>query len=240
MGKPTPAELKRLHVRLDHRHISAFDRDCEFCLSIKKTQQKYRKYGHGDIIQGRIFADLMGPFGGDTGIKGYIATVVVDSSDETIALVLDNKSDFFDEWNQIWKNLEVAYGYPIKVFQCDGGGEFINKRMIDWLKNKGVELVQSNAYAHSQNSIVERRNRTLRDSALTMCLMANMNFDIYWPSSITCAAYLLNLQNSSRVDIIPYEIRTGKTVDLKYLRPYGHFGFMHVPIEKHPKMICVG
>jgi hypothetical protein len=228
-------EMKRLHIRLGHRHLSAFDRDCEFCLSIKTTQQKYRKYSNKDIIKGRIFADLMGPFGGDGEIKGYIATIVVDSSDETIALVLDQKDDFFEEWSKIWKKLEVAYAYKIKVFQCDGGGEFINKRMLKWLEQQGIQLVQSNAYAHSQNSIVERRNRTLRDSALTMCLMANMNFDVYWPSSITCAAYLLNMQKPSRTEIVPYVAKTGKTLDLKYLRPYGHTGFMHIPAEKRSK-----
>jgi hypothetical protein len=235
ISKKKPEELRKMHVRLGHRHISPFDRDCEYCLSIKTTAQKYKKYGDPTIIKGRVFVDLQGPFGAATGVHGYSATIVVDESDETISLILDKKSDFFEEWLQIYKKLENAYDQKLKVFQCDGGGEFVNSRMLKWLTENGVKLVQSNAYAHSQNAIVERRNRTLRESALTMCLMANMNFDVYWPSAISCAAFLMNLLKSGRTQVIPYQMKVKKEYPMETLRPYGHIGFMHVSIETRHK-----
>ena len=198
-------------------------------------KQKYKKHGKQDIVKGRIFADLMGPFGGDSGIQGYVAVIVVDQSDETIALILDSKDEFFQEWIPIAKRIETCYEQKILVFQCDGGGEFINKNMINYFTKEGIQLVQTNAYAHQQNGIVERRNRTIRESALTMCLAANMDFNHYWPSAITSAAYILNMMKSNRTNVIPYEAKTNKKINLEYLRPYGHIGFMHVPKETRPK-----
>jgi hypothetical protein len=39
----------------------------------------------------------------------------MDISDETVALVLDTKGDFFDEWQKIYKKLELAYNCKNKV-----------------------------------------------------------------------------------------------------------------------------
>ncbi len=231
----SPDYLRKLHSRMGHRHISKFDRDCEYCLAIKTTSQRYLKVGSKNIIEGRIFADLMGPFGGESGIRGYVAVIVVDHSDETIALILDSKNEFFEKWISLWMKIETAYGIKIKEFQCDGGGEFINKGLIKWASEHGIQITQSNPYAHTQNSIVERRNRTLRESALTMCLQADMNFDMYWPSAITCAAYTLNLIESSRTNLVPYQARTRRKPELKYMRPYGHIGFMSIPKETRRK-----
>jgi hypothetical protein len=64
-----------------------------------------------------------------------------------------------------------------------------------------------------------------------MCLQADMNFDTYWPSAITCAANTLNLIESSRTNLVPYQARTGRKPELKYMRPYGHIGFMSIPKE---------
>ena len=229
-----PSTLRKLHARLGHRHVSSYDRDCEYCLAIKSTLVPYSKIGSQEKLQGRVFVDLMGPFGKND-VKGYIATVVVDSSDETIAIVLNNKDEFFNEWIPVWNRLNSSYGCKFNHFKCDGGGEFINHRMEKWQNDNGIQFSQSNPYAHTQNSIVERRNRTLRESAMTMCLMANMNFDIYWPTAITCAAFILNLQISSRTKCVPYTAKTGKTFDLNYLRPYGHQGFMHIHKETRTK-----
>jgi hypothetical protein len=230
-----PNHWKKIHLRLGHRHISEYDHDCEFCLAIKTTRQKYQKYGTKDILKGRIFVDLMGPFGEDEGVKGYIALIVVDESDETICVILDKKSDFYNEWIPVAKRIEKAYDQKIKIFQCDGGGEFINAKMEKYFKENGIKLVQSNPYAHQQNGIVERRNRTIKESALTMCIAANMDFQKYWPSAFSCASYLFNLIKSTRTNVIPYEAKTGKKVKLEYLRPYGHIGFKHIPEERRKK-----
>ena len=87
----------------------------------------------------------MGPFGGEHGVKGYIATIVVDSSDETITLVLDKKEDLFLEWIPVAKRIERAYGYKLKVFQCDGGGEFINNKLLTCLQNLIIFVASTKA-----------------------------------------------------------------------------------------------
>ena len=126
---------------MNHLHLSAYDKDCEHCLAIKTTVRGYNRVGNQDIISGRILIDLMGPFGTKNNIFGYIATIIIDSSDETIALVLDKKSDFFTHWQPVASKIETSYGTQIKMIQCDGGGEFINQGMLDWIAQKGIQLI---------------------------------------------------------------------------------------------------
>ena len=44
-----------------------------------------------------------------------------------------------------------------------------------------------------------------------------------------------HVRGINRTGKTPYVKRTGKTLDLEYLKPYGHIGFMHVPKEKRSK-----
>jgi hypothetical protein len=127
--KSSPIYLRKLHIRLGHRHLSIHDSDCEYCLAVKTAKQKFKKFGSNEIMEGRVFADLIGPLGGESATKGYVAVIVVDESDETIAIILDSKGEFFQEFMPVAKRIERAYNQSIKKFQCDGGGSL---SIIKW------------------------------------------------------------------------------------------------------------
>jgi hypothetical protein len=123
------------------------------------------------------------------------------------------------------------------MIYSDNGGEFINNRMVDWAKKKGIVMNTTNPFAHQQNELVERRNRTLTEMAKAMMAHANMTAKDYSTYAFEAAAYLLNRRVSSRTAMTPYEGRTGDKPDLSKLRVFGCRAYVHIPKEKRTKMM---
>jgi hypothetical protein len=85
------------HARLGHPHDEKGRLDgCNACNISKAVQLKYNKKKKPTNKQGCVSVDLIGPIYGQ-----YIGTCVYHDSDETAALVLNRKSDFFDDFVEL-------------------------------------------------------------------------------------------------------------------------------------------
>ncbi len=71
------------------------------------------------------------------------------------------------EWIAAWR------GYPDKI-RMDNGPEFISMTMATWAEDHGVELEFIQPGKPTQNSYVERFNRTYRDEVLNMYVFKNL------------------------------------------------------------------
>ncbi|GKA26035.1 putative ribonuclease H-like domain-containing protein [Tanacetum coccineum] len=91
--------------------------------------------------------------------------------------------DFFlttkDETNEILKNfikeIENLVDKKVKIIRSDNGTEFKNKVMDDFCREKGIKREYSVARTPQQNSVAEKRNRTLIEAARTMCHVTILN-----------------------------------------------------------------
>ncbi|CAI7748936.1 unnamed protein product [Closterium sp. NIES-53] len=59
---------------------------------------------------------------------------------------------------------ERESGEKLKSFQSDGGGEYTSQRFKQFLAEKGIKRLISLPYAHQQQGVAERMNRTLRNT----------------------------------------------------------------------------
>ena len=64
-------------------------------------------------------------------------------------------------------------GYPAKL-RMDNGPEFISIALADWAEQHGIELEFIKPGTPTQNSYVERFNRTYRDEILNMYVFRNL------------------------------------------------------------------
>ncbi|GJW83965.1 putative ribonuclease H-like domain-containing protein, partial [Tanacetum coccineum] len=105
-----------------------------------------------------------------------------------------------DETSGILKSFitkaETLVDKKVKIIRCDNGTEFKNRVMSEFCEKKGIKKEFSVARTPYQNSVAERRNKTLIEAAKTMVLVVQP-------------------QNKT-----PYELFRGRTPALSFMRPF--------------------
>ncbi|GJT77749.1 putative ribonuclease H-like domain-containing protein [Tanacetum coccineum] len=131
----------------------------------------------------------------------------------------------FDETSEILKNfikeIENLVDKKVKIIRTDNGTKFKNKVMDDFCREKGIKREYSVARTPQQNSVAERRNRTLIEAARTM--LANSKLPTtFWADAVSTACYVQN-----RVLVVKphnkilYELFRGFKPALSFMRPFG-------------------
>ncbi|KAL8116542.1 hypothetical protein AgCh_022894 [Apium graveolens] len=115
-----------------------------------------------------LHLDLFGPeryvsLGG----KNYAFVIVDDYSRFTWVLFLRTKDEAFVEFKDLITNLETKYSFKLKTIRSDHGGEF-EKDFITFCKSRGITHEFSAPRTPQQNGVVERKNRTLQETARTL------------------------------------------------------------------------
>lgn len=180
-----------------------------------------------------VHTDVCGPFK-TTGFQGekYFISFIDDYSKISKVYVMKSKEEVCDCLTEYVNESENITGKKVKFLRCDNGKEYLNKRIYNFAKEKGIVINNCPAYVHELNGTAERFNRTIMD--ISRCLLAEAKVDKkYWPEIICAAAYLKNRTLSNTVEKkTPYEIFFGKKPDVSNLRLYGSKVFVRKPEQK--------
>ncbi|CAI7836602.1 unnamed protein product [Closterium sp. NIES-53] len=117
---------------------------------------------------------------------------------------------------------ERESGERLKSFQSDGGGEYTSQRFKQFLAEKGIKRLVSLPYAHQQQGVAERLNRTFQNTMRK--LLRGMRLPNHqWPEAMDHAVILHNLLSSSSLpnNASPNLLWTGKQGGTKMLRVFG-------------------
>jgi transposase InsO family protein len=107
------------------------------------------------------------------------------------------------------------------MIRSDNGTEFKNYTLNYFLSDEGIRHQYSSPYTPQQNSVAERKNRTLIDMARTMFAEFKSPYN-FWAKSINTACHVSNrLYLRKGLNKTPYEIFTGKKPNIKYFRVFG-------------------
>ncbi|CAI7883349.1 unnamed protein product [Closterium sp. NIES-53] len=117
---------------------------------------------------------------------------------------------------------ERESGEKLKSFQSDGGGEYTSQRFKQFLAEKGIKRLISLPYAHQQQGVAERMNRTLQNTMRK--LLRGMRLPNHqWPEAMDHAVMLHNLLSSSSLpnNASPHLLWTRKQGSTKMLIVFG-------------------
>ncbi|GJY49977.1 retrovirus-related pol polyprotein from transposon TNT 1-94 [Tanacetum coccineum] len=93
--------------------------------------------------------------------------------------------------------------------------------MIEFCRSKEIKREYSNARTPQQNRVAERKNRTLIEAARTM-LADSFLPNTFWTEAVSTAYYVLNrVLVTKPQNKTPYELITGKSLVISYIRPFG-------------------
>ncbi|GJP29832.1 hypothetical protein CLOM_g19925 [Closterium sp. NIES-68] len=84
----------------------------------------------------------------------------------------------------------------LKSFQSDGALEYQSQRFRTYLAERGIRRLVSLPYAHQQQGVAERMNRTLQTTMRKLLLGMRLP-NALWPDAMTHAVHLHNLLSSS-------------------------------------------
>nr|GEY42957.1 ribonuclease H-like domain-containing protein [Tanacetum cinerariifolium] len=160
-------------------------------------------------------------FGGDP--KGDTKCVVLSPDfkllDESQVLLRVSRKN--NMYSVDLKNFTPSGDHKVKIIRCDNRIEFKNKEMNQFCEERGIKREFCVARTSKQNTVAERKNRTLIEAARTM--LANLKLPTtFWAKAVNTACYVQNMV----LVIKPhnktlYELFNGRTPSLSFMRPFG-------------------
>ena len=123
----------------------------------------------------------------------------------------------------------------IKALRTDRGREYLSDEFRKLCDEKGINHQLTIPYTPQQNSIAERRNRTLLEMVRSMMAQAQLPIT-HWGDALLTVTYVLNRVPSKSVITTPYELWTSRKPDLHFLKPWGCAAYFHVRSNKQGKL----
>jgi transposase InsO family protein len=140
-------------------------KECEACRLGKQTRQPFsKKRERTDTVGEELSADVVGPISpASLGGSRYFLTVVDTASRYAWIRILKVKSQAEDELKKVVNQVENKLERKVKRIITDGGGEFVNQSMAQWLGDKGISHLITTRNTPQNNGTAERMNRTIME-----------------------------------------------------------------------------
>ena len=166
--------------------------DCIACTQAKLTHKPFpstatRTKGIGNLTH----MDLWGKYEIHS-IHGnqYYILLIDDYSRYVTVQFLKSKNQATQHICDYMTHLSVRNFAP-QAIRVDRGSEFLNKDLLNWCKERGIDIEPTAPYSPSQNGVAERMNRTLVELAHGMISVRQLP-EFLWEPAVAHAAYLRN------------------------------------------------
>ena len=145
-----------------------------------------------------------------------------------------HKSETFEKFKKFQNEVENQRVKKITALRSDHGCEYLSHEFSDHLKSCGIVPQLTPPGTPQRNGVSKRHNRTLWDMVRSMMSQSELPLS-FWGYALETTAFTLNRVPSKSVDKTPYEIWTGKTPSLSFLKIWGSETFVkRVQSEKLP------
>lgn len=186
-------------VKLTKRDLKIEPPVCASCVKGKMTRASFlpSESGKASQILGRVHSDLWGPAQVRTkeGHR-YLMTLTDHKTRWVWKQFLKCKSKAFALFKEWLVQVERETGKKLKVFHCDGGGEFFPTVWKEFMKERGIRVEFTSADTPEQNGASERLNRTLFDHVQT-CLIDSKLPLFLWAQCVNYMVYTKNRNTTS-------------------------------------------
>ncbi|KAK2370913.1 putative mitochondrial protein [Trifolium repens] len=184
-----------------------------------------------------LHMDLMGPMQVESlGGKRYVLVVVDDFSRYTWVNFIREKSDAFDVFKELCIQIQREKGSNVVRIRSDHGREFENSKFDDFCAAEGIKHEYSSPITPQQNGIVERKNRTIQESARVMLHAKNVPYH-FWAEAMNTACYVHNrvtLRKGTTSTL--YELWKDRKPTVKHFHIFGSECFILADREPRRKL----
>nr|GEZ46888.1 retrovirus-related Pol polyprotein from transposon TNT 1-94 [Tanacetum cinerariifolium] len=147
---------------------------------------------------------------GDYVISRFTWDKFLRSKDETLEVVI-----------KFLKQIQVGLNKTVRFIRTDNGIEFANRDLTRYYESVGIFHQKSVSRTPQQNDVVERRNCTLVEAAMTMLIFSKASMFL-WAEVVATSCYTPNRSLiHSRHNKTPYKLVHNKKPDLTFLCVFG-------------------
>nr|GFC87447.1 retrovirus-related Pol polyprotein from transposon TNT 1-94 [Tanacetum cinerariifolium] len=168
--------------------------------------------------------------------KKYVLVIVDDDSKYTWTHFLRSKDETPEVLIDFLRLVQRGLHAQVRKFRTNKGTEFLNKTLHAYFASEGINHQTSVARTLEQNSVVERRNRTLVEVARTMLSAAKVPL-FFWAEAIATTCFT---QNRSLViprhEKAPYHIINYWKPSIKFFHIFGSLCYIVRDGENLDKM----
>jgi transposase InsO family protein len=148
---------------------------------------------------------------------------------------LQDKSETQSILKRFLRRAQNEFELKVKKIRSDNGSEFNNLQVEEYLEEEGIKHEFSALYTPQQNGVVERKNRTLIDMAMTI-LGEYKTPERFWSEDVNTACHAINcLYHHCLLKKAAYELLTGNKPNVSYFRVFGSKCYILVKRGRHIK-----
>ncbi|KAK2451628.1 putative mitochondrial protein [Trifolium repens] len=184
-----------------------------------------------------LHMDLMGPMQVESlGGKRYAFVVVDDFSRYTWVNFIRDKSDSFDVFKTLSTQVQREKNCGIVRIRSDHGREFENEKFSEYCASGGIKHEFSSPITPQQNGVVERKNRTIQESARVMLHAKSLPYH-FWAEAMNTACYIHNRVTIRKgTSVTLYELWRERKPTVKHFHVFGSKCYILADREQRRKL----
>ncbi|GFS93301.1 retrovirus-related Pol polyprotein from transposon TNT 1-94 [Trichonephila clavipes] len=210
------------------------------CIPCKLAKSKRVSFKKTGAVRSKrplelLHMDLCGPMPTESqGGNKYFLSIIDDYSRKVTVFPIRNKSDVFHTFIRFQKRAERFLSKKVIAVRTDGGLEFCNKDMDNFLTELGIKHEVTNSYTPEMNGVAERFNLTALDGIKTLLKSSEVPHK-FWGEALLCFTYAWNRICHKDSNKTPFEKYSGRKPSVLHLIPFGCLAYAGVPKQIRKK-----
>ncbi|GFW68358.1 retrovirus-related Pol polyprotein from transposon TNT 1-94 [Trichonephila clavipes] len=210
------------------------------CIPCKLAKSKRVSFKKTGAVRSKrplelLHMDLCGPMPTESqGSNKYFLSIIDDYSRKVTVFPIRNKSDVFHTFIRFQKRAERFLSKKVIAVRTDGGLEFCNKDMDNFLTELGIKHEVTNSYTPEMNGVAERFNLTALDG-IKILLKSSEVPHKFWGEALLCFTYAWNRICHKDSNKTPFEKYSGRKPSVLHLKPFGCLVYAGVPKQIRKK-----
>ncbi|GFT18956.1 retrovirus-related Pol polyprotein from transposon TNT 1-94 [Trichonephila clavipes] len=210
------------------------------CIPCKLAKSKRVSFKKTGAVRSKrplelLHMDLCGPMPTESqGGNKYFLSIIDDYSRKVTVFPIRNKSDVFHTFIRFQKRAERFLSKKVIAVRTDGGLEFCNKDMDNFLTELGIKHEITNSYTPEMNGVAERFNLTALDGIKTLLKSSEVPHK-FWGEALLCFTNAWNRICHKDSKKTPFEKYSGRKPSVLHLIPFGCLAYAGVPKQIRKK-----
>jgi len=200
------------------------------------SHPRLKHQGNSNVLE-LLHIDLTGPMQvANIGGKRYVLVVLDGFSRFTWVNFIREKSDTFEAFKELCTQLQREKDRGIVRIRSDQATEFENSKFHNFCTGEGIKHEFSSPITPQQNRVVERKNRTLQESARVMLHAKHLPYH-FWAEAMNTPCHVHNrvtLREGTTTTL--YELWKRRKPTVKYFHVFGSKCYILADIDYRRKM----